>query len=284
MSKSQKPRNSLCGNCKHFVAGGRCQLVHGQIKAKDTCDLFEKGTPKPMDTDIDPRYKKTDVNYRPGFMVETTPSGEFAQKVIQMEHELLARGIPEEEVHRAVLAYFSGPEPPPAMPWPGPSTGLDLAATINTVKVPDTGVPLTDFTGLPKDVQPYPTPNKSPYGIGTTLQPYPSFYSPAKNLGSLSNTYNILNYPIDSSSNWIGTASDVNSEPSMHGEHGYHVAQSIPPWRYPIEQSQVYPPATRDIIIPPSGAITEAQKDDTKKKLLSMIGKWALLLGGVVGG
>ena len=283
MSKNQKPRNSLCGNCTHFVAGGRCQLVQGQIKAKDTCDLFEKGSPQSMDTDVEPKYLKTDVNYRPGFMVETTPTGEFAQKVIQMEHELLARGIPEEEVHRAVVAYFSGLEPPPAMPWPGPSTGFDLAATINTIKVPDTGVPLTDFTGLPKDVQPYPTPNQSPYGIGSTPQPYPSFYSPAKNLGSLSNTYNILNYPVSSSSNWIGTASDVNSEPSMHGEHGYNVAQSIPPWRYDIEQSQVYPPAKRDIIIPPSGAITEAQKDDTKKKLLSMIGKWALLLGGVAG-
>ena len=283
MSKNQKPRNSLCGNCKHFVAGGKCQLVQGQIKAKDTCDLFEKGSPQSMDTEIAPKYLKTDVNYRPGFMVETTPSGEFAQKVIQMEHELLARGIPEEEVHRAVIAYFSGPEPPPAMPWPGSSTGLDLAATISTVKVPDTGLPLTDFTGLPKDVQPYPTPNKSPYGIGSTPQPYPTFYSPAKNLGSLSNTYDILNYPIPSSTNWVGTASDVNSEPSMHGEYGYNVAQSIPPWRYDIEQSQVYPPAKRDIIIPPSGAITEAQKDDTKKKLLSMIGKWALLLGGVAG-
>lgn len=286
MSKNQKPNsNSLCGNCQHFVAGGHCELVQGIIKSKDTCDLFKDGTPKPMDTKVSPKYKKTEVHYHSLKIIEistATPDGDFAQKVMQMEHELLIRGVPPSEVHRAVVAYFSGPEPPPAMPWPGPVTGLDLAATISTVKVPDTGVPLTDFTGLPNDVQPYPTPNQSPYGIGTTQQPYPSFYSPAKNLGSLSNTYDVLNATTASSSNWIGTASDVNSEPSMHGETGYNVAQSIQPWRYPIEQSQTYP-QTNNILIPPSGGIVEAQKDDTKKSLLSMMAKWALLLGGVVG-
>ena len=214
--------------------------------------------------------------------METTQSGEFAQKVIKMEHELLARGIPENEVHRAVVSYFSEPQPF-ATPWPGAITGLDLTARINTVKVPDTGVPLTDFTGLPDDTQPYPTSNQSPYGIGNTQQPYPSFYSPTNNINSQSNAYSVLNYPISSSSNWLGTASDVNSEPSMHGEYGYHITQSIPPWRYGIEQSQMYPAANNNIIIPPSGAIMESQKDDTKKKLLSMMGKWALLLGGVAG-
>lgn len=285
MSKNQKLRNSLCGNCKHFVAGGKCDLVIGQIKAKDTCDLFEKGSPQSMDTKITPKYKKTDVNYHPGFMVElSTPLGEFAQKVIQMQNELLSRGIPIEEVHRAVIAYFSGPQPPPAMPWPGGITGLDLMANIEPLKVPDTGVPLTNFEGLPRNVTPYPTSNKSPYGIGSTSQPYPSFYSPDENLGSLSNSYNILNssYPYDSA-NWLGVSSDVNSHPSMHGEYGYNVTQSIPPWRYNIEQSQMHPITKNDIIIPPSGAIIEAQKDDAKKKLLDKIGKWTLLLGGIVG-
>ena len=283
MSRNQKSRDSLCGNCKHFVAGGLCELVRGQINSKSTCDLHEFGNPQPIDTEVSPTHTKTETNYKPGFFSETV-TGEVAQKAIQMEHELLARGVPEEEVHRAVVAYFSQAEPPAAMPWPGPVTGLDLAGRVNNVIVPDTGEPLTDFTGLPNDVQPYPTSNQSPYGIGSSSQPYQSFFTPDPNsLGNLSNTYDVLTYPTLSTSNWVGTASDVNSQPSMHGEHGYNVAQSIPPWRYPIEQSQVYPPTQRDIIIPPSGAITEAQKDDTKKKLLSLIGKWALLLGGVVG-
>jgi len=213
-----------------------------------------------------------------------TTSGEFAQKIIQMQNELLSRGIPIEEVHRAVMQYFSEPQQTPIIPWPGAITGLDLTANIEPLKIPDTGVPLTNFAGLPMNTTPYPTSNQSPYGIGSTSKPYPSFYSPTENESSLSNSYNILNhpYPYDSV-NWTGTASDLNSQPSMHGEHGYNVTQSIPPWRYNIEQSQMYPHTKSDIIIPPSGIITESQKDDTKKKLLDKIGKWALLLGGVAG-
>jgi hypothetical protein len=154
----------------------------------------------------------------------------IAQKVIQMEHELLSRGIPESEVHRAVIAYFSQAEPPPATPWPGPITGLDLAGRVDPYIVPDTtGVPLTDFTGLPKNVEPYPTPNKSPYGIGSTTQPYPTFYSPSPNMDSVSISYDIANnpYPYDSPV-WTGMASDVNSEPSMHNEYGFNSFTTIP--------------------------------------------------------
>ena len=280
MSKNPESRSALCGNCKHFVAGGLCQLVKGQIKAKDTCDLHEYGNPQPIDTKVNPTHNKLKVNYKPGFMVETT-SGELAQKAIQMEHELLSRGIPEEEVHRAVIEYFSQREPPYAMPWPGPVTGYDLAGRVDPLIVPDTGVPLTDFTGLPKNVEPYPTPNKSPYGIGDS---YPSNPTPDPNsLGNLSNTYNVLNppYPGDNT-NWSATASKINSEPSMDGEHGFTVEKAIPEWRYPVEQSQMYPLKVPDIIIPPSGInpLAEAKKPTDLKTLLA---KWALLLGGIIG-
>jgi hypothetical protein len=250
-------RVPLCGNCKHFVAGGLCELVKGQINSKSTCDLHEFGNPRPIDTKVDPTHNKLEVNYKPGFITETI-SENIAQKVIQMEHELLARGIPEEEVHRAVIAYFSQQEPPYAMPWPGPVTGLDLAGRIDPYIAPDTtGVPLTNFTGLPKNVEPYPTPNKSPYGIGTTSQPYPSFYSPSPNMDSISNSYDIRNnsYPYDSAV-WNGLASDVNSEPSMHNEYGYNVATTIPTFPDSYEalhnDSQI-----RSRVIEPSGAYQE---------------------------
>ena len=272
----------------------------------------------------------------------------IAQKVIQMEHELLSRGIPEEEVHRAVIAYFSQQEPPPAMPWPGPVTGLDLAGRIDPLIVPDTGMPLTDFTGLPKNVEPYPTPNKSPYGIGTTSRPYPSFYSPSPNMDSVSNSYDVRNnpYPYDSPT-WTGLASDKNSEPSMHNEYGYNVATTIP--LFPDSYEALHDDSKiHSRVIEPSGAyqetfnskqlragieielehtndreiakqiaidhlkedpkyyikllthvepekkhlletsfefnkISEAKKDSTKKKYLEILGKWALLLGGVIG-
>lgn len=283
MSKSQKSREKLCGNCKHFVAGGKCTLVQGVINSKSICDLHEFGNPQPIDSTIDPTHTKTATNYKPGFMTETMTeitTGDIAQKAIQMEHELLSRGIPENEVHRSVIDYFSQSVPPYAISWPGPVTGLDLAAPINNMIVPDTGTPLTNFDGLPTNTTPYPTDNKSPYGIGS----YPSNPTPDPNsLGNISNTYNILNppYPYEST-NWNGLASDVNSQPSMHGEYGFNVASMIPTFPNDYESlhsdSQIHSKA-----IQPSGAVTEAQKDDTKKKLLSLMGKWTLLLGGVAG-
>jgi len=249
-----------------------------------------------MKTKVDPKYNKLEVNYHPGFMVEiisktiteTTTTGDVAQKAIQMEHELLARGIPEEEVQRAVIAYFSEAEPPYAMPWPGPVTGMDLAGTINNNLVVDTGEPTTNFAGLPKNVEPYPTPNISPYGIGSSSEPYQSFFTPDPNsLGSLSNVYDVLSppYPGDNT-NWSATASQLNSEPSMHGEYGFNVAKSIPEWRYPIEDSQVYPTSVSpDIIFLPSGTnpLTEAKKTDKQKKIRNLLLKWGLLLGGLAG-
>jgi len=290
MSKNQNTRSALCGNCKHFVVGGLCELVKGQIKAKDTCDLHEYGHPQSIDTEVEPTHNKLEVNYKPGFMVETT-TGDVAQKALQMEHELLSRGISEEEVHRAVIAYFSEREPPYAEPWPGPVTGVDLAGRVNNVIVPDTGEPTTYFQGLPKDVQPYPTSNVSPYGIGSSSRPYQSFFTPDPNsVGSLSNVYDVLNppYPYESA-NWTGTASKINSEPSMHGEYGFNVAKAIPEWRYPVEDSQVYPPKIPDIILPPSGTnrLAEAKKKEKKEKkkksFKDLLLKWALLLGGVAG-
>ncbi len=281
MSKSQDTRSQLCGNCKHFVAGGLCELVKGQIKAKDTCDLHAYGNPQPIDTEVDPKYNKLEVNYKPGFMVETT-SGDIAQKAIQMEHDLLSRGVPENEVHRAVVDYFSSPEPPQALAWPGPVTGLDLAGRINSVIVPDTGVPLTDFTGLPENVEPYPTPNVSPYGIGS----YPNSPTPDPNsIGSTSHMYSFKNNPAEPSAVWNGLASDVNSHPSMHNEYGFNVAKAIPEWRYNIEDSQMYPLKIPDIIIPPSGTnpLAEVAKKDPKKDFKKRLAKWALLLGGVLG-
>lgn len=286
-------RTALCGNCKHFVVGGLCKLVKGQIKAKDICDLHEYGQPQSIDTEVEPTHNKLEVNYKPGFMVETvstTTTGDVAQKALQMEHEMLARGIPEEEVHRAVIAYFSEREPPYAMPWPGPVTGVDLAGRVNNIITPDSGEPTTYFQGLPKDVQPYPTSNVSPYGIGSSSQPYQSFFSPDPNsVGSLSNVYNVLNppYPYESA-NWTGTASKINSEPSMHNEHGFNVTKAIPEWRYNVEDSQMYPPKIPDIIIPPSGTnrLAEAKKvdkDKKKKSFRDLLLKWALLLGGAVG-
>lgn len=179
--------------------------------------------------------------------------------------ELENRGIPEPERTRAVEAEFVDyPTPTDIIPWPGPVTGVDLAGNINldlilASKEPPIIQPNTDYT------QPFPTPDRSPYGIGTTSQPYPSSPTPDiyPPLGSVSHSYDIKNPAAASSTNWVGTASDVNSEPSMHNEHGFNVTKSIPEWRYPIEDSQIdfginIPP----IIIEPSGQFNETEWEE----------------------
>jgi len=206
----------------------------------------------------------------------------------QMElryNELQRRGIAEPELSRAVQAEFVDYPTPPAEPWPGPVTGVDLAGNINLDLVPDTGFPPVIQPNTDK-TQPFPTPNKSPYGIGTTGRPYRSSPTPNPNatdrpIGSAADIYSITNFPAEPSVNWSATASQLDSEPSMEGEHGFNVTKSIPEWRYPIEDSQIdfginIPPIT----IEPSGQFNEAIKDkDIKKSLLKKLAPFLALLG-----
>jgi len=286
--KENEKRKKLCGNCEHFVVGGLCELVRGNINSKSICDLHAFGDVNPIDTKVSPKYTKTETNYKPGFFVETivdeiTPEIIPEGKAQQMYQTLLQRGVSPKEAHRATVAYYSEPEPPYALPWPGPVTGLDLVGNINHMIVPDTGTPLTDFTGLPTDVQPYPTSNVSPYGIGG--ESYRNNPTPDPNsVGGTSNTYEFKNYPAPPSAVWNGLASNVNSEPSMHGEHGFNVASLVPTFPDDYEalhsDSQIHSRG-----IEPSGAISEAkkQKDPKKKKFLKQLAKWAALLGGISG-
>jgi len=276
--KENEKRDKLCGNCEHFVVGGLCELVRGNINSKAICDLHAFGDVSPIDTEVSPKYTKTETSYKPGFFAETITQETSAQ---QMYQTLLNRGVSPTEAHRATIQYYSEPQPPYAAPWPGPITGLDLAGTINPMIVPDSGTPTTDFTGLPTDVQPFPTPNVSPYGIGG--EPYRNNPTPDPNsVGGTSQTYEFRNYPAPPSDVWTGLASDVNSEPSMEGEHGFNVASLVPTFPDDYEalhsDSQIH-----SRILEPSGAISEAKKDSARKKFLERLAKWTALLGGVAG-
>lgn len=199
------------------------------------------------------------------------------EKLMELRYdELQRRGIAEPELSRAVQAEFVDyPTPTVVEPWPGPVTGTDLAGNINLDLIPDSGFPPVIQPNTDK-TEPFPTPNQSPYGIGTTGTPYPSFATPNPNatdrpIGSSAATSDVLsitNFPAEPSNNWSGTASKLNSEPSMEGEHGFNVTKSIPEWRYPIEDSQIdftgidIPPIT----IEPSGQFNEAITTNNKKK------------------
>ncbi len=151
-------------------------------------------------------------------------------------------GIPNPEKTRAVNAQINIPTPD-AAPWPPEITGIDLAGVIDNYKIFASKSP-PFFLPNPEKTEPYPANNTNPYPNNPTPDP--------NSFGNNSNTYNFKNNPAAPSENWTHDGNKINSEPSMEGEHGFTVSKAIPEWRYPVEQSQMYPLTIPDIIIPPS--------------------------------
>lgn len=165
------------------------------------------------------------------------------QKALNLESFLQNMGIPPEEISRAVSALFTFPTPA-AADWPGPVTGIDNAGAQPIYKIPDTGFPPTPPPVEPYNTEPYPTSNTNPYPNNPTPDP--------NGIGGESNTYEFTNYPAAPSKNWTHDGAKVGMNPSMHGQEGYLGSLEIPPWRYPVEQSQMYDVKIPDIVIPPS--------------------------------
>jgi len=197
------------------------------------------------------------------------------QKQKQLRYkELENRGIPEPERSRAVEAEFTDyPTPTDVEPWPGPVTGVDLAGNINldlifASKEPPIIQPNTTRT------EPFPTSSTNPYPNNPTPDP--------NNIGIKSHTYDITNYPAKPSSNWLGMANEINSEPPSVGVEGFNSYKAIPEWRYPVEQSQMVDISIPPIIIEPSGQFNEAimpEKKTEKKSLLKKLLPWIGILG-----
>jgi len=188
--------------------------------------------------------------------------GSLVQQIIQLEHQLLSMGIPEEEVHRVLISTFENPTPA-AEPFPGPITGIDMAGNQPRFLVPDTGFPPV-FTPNPQSSTEF-IPSVGPEGylslptpdpLGSVQTNEPTYDTTGSNIG---HTYNITNgsYTGDDT-NWLGMASDVNSEPPTLGVTGFNFDKAIPEWRYDVEQSQSQPDGVPPIAIYPSGALKEA--------------------------
>ncbi len=187
--------------------------------------------------------------------------------------ELENRGIPEPERSRAVEAEFTDyPNSTDTIPWGIPITGIDLAGNVNldlifASKEPPVIQPNTTRT------EPFPT---------SAVNPYPNNPTPDKNsVGIKSNTYNITHFPAEQSSNWLGTANEINSEPPSVGVDGFNSHKAIPEWKYDIEQSQMVDISIPPIIIEPSGQFNEAvmPEKEKKKSLLKKLAPWLAILG-----
>jgi len=195
--------------------------------------------------------------------------------------ELENRGIPEPERSRAVEAEFTDyPNPKHAIPWGIPITGVDLAGNINLDLIPASSEPPVIQPNTDK-TEPFPT---------SSVNPYPNNPTPDSNSkGIKSNTYNIKHFPAEelSSSNWLGTANELNSEPPSVGIEGFNSHKAIPEWRYPIEDSQMVDISVPPITIEPSGGggqfneavVTPEKKEEKKKSLLKRLAPWIAILG-----
>jgi len=188
----------------------------------------------------------------------------------QLANLLRAQGIPEEEIYRAIMSQQTDPTPY-AEPFPGPITGIDLAGNQPLFLVPDTGFPPV-FTPNPESSTEF-IPGVGPQGylslptpdpLGSVKTNHPTYSLNGSNIG---HTYNITNFPAPSSENWLGLATDTNSETPTVGVKGFNFDKAIPEWRYDVEQSQSQPFSHPAIAIYPSGATTETKT----KKLMRFI-------------
>lgn len=97
---------NACGTCRFYVDGGACALVKGPIEPiKGTCKFYEAGKPLPYTTQVFPIYEKVEAEYMERmsepYLMETVVSD-----IIDREHDLLADGVPENEVHDILKKEF----------------------------------------------------------------------------------------------------------------------------------------------------------------------------------
>lgn len=177
-----------------------------------------------------------------------------AEDVIAREHQLLAMGIPEEEVHRAIIAEFDEPTIINDNPeWFNDPKENVVPAPTN--KIPDTGyppfiAPTIDIPG-PFDNAGFDNHNPDPQN------PEPGYAG-----GRGSNLENMDQYHTNAPENKVirsektddpmydAIGNDVDSEPSMHGEAGWNVEQDIPPWRYDLQDDQMGETVNEDKSLP----------------------------------
>jgi len=99
-------QGEACGNCRFYVDGGACALVKGPIEpVKGICKFYEGGTPSSYDTLVFPIYEKEEANYHEKSS-EPYLRESVTMNIIDREHQLLADGVPENEVHDILQREF----------------------------------------------------------------------------------------------------------------------------------------------------------------------------------
>jgi len=165
------------------------------------------------------------------------------QNLINRYTDLKRAGIDDNEINRVIIAEFGTDIPYPNFinDWQPPDDiGQGFVPPIG-LEIPDTGFPPqvndTGYAGG-RDITQLPS-----YKLDEPFYPKPpSIPDPHPNQG------------------WNATGSKVDSQPPTIGVTGYNVAQSIPPWRYDIEDDQM-----QELIVDRNKKTGQFVKDGTTK-------------------
>ena len=280
----QDQKIAVCGNCKYFVVGGQCERVQGEIRVEDVCDIHESGDPSAYGLPVIPSIPKIEVNYRPAYW-DQLQDGEYSpmemrealtRSAIQSEIDrMMEYGIDPTEIIRTIESYIFDPNKD-IMEWPPIVTGIDNLANINKVKVPSTGEPPIYQPNTMGPAQPWYVPPVNPYPNNPTPDPLGA----VKTDPSVSRTYSISNPPTYPTPNWLGLASDLESQPPTVGVTGYNLTSNPP-----ISIQGIYPyPDMPHIAIPPSDdapqfhEATPEELKTKKKSLWDKIKNWLPLI------
>ncbi len=259
----KKQASPACGNCKHFVAGGKCTLVQGRIEAEMLCDFFEVGLVLPMYSEVDPPYTKHESNYRPltfqeaiGNVDKIEPEfqsqamANLVNSVLEREHYLLNQGIPPKEVQRVVASEFSSLLNVNENDWnPDPEVGGktnpsgELTDKIFASKYPPI-LPLPVFAVTsPFDNDGFDHKNPDPpevtegYAGGRDVENLTQYKTNAPENQVVKSQY----LPTDTNQNtknYVDAPFEPPAETPTVGTTGFNYEKSIPEWQYDIEQSQ----------------------------------------------
>ena len=143
--------------------------------------------------------------------------------VINRYQDLKIMGLDDVEITRTLIYEFGSDIPFPSFinDWQPPrDIGQGFVPPIG-LEIPDTGFP--------------PQVNDTGYAGGRDVAQLPSYKLDEPFYPRLPTQPDP--HP---SQNWTATGSKVDSEPSMEGEHGITVTQSIPPWQYEPEETGLH--------------------------------------------
>ena len=254
----KKQNSASCGNCAHFVAGGRCSLVQGRIESEDVCDLFQPGSVLPMVTEVDPAWTKHDANYRPMTIQEaignvnkltpefkSEPMASLVNSVIERYYFLLNQGIPPMESKRTVVAEFSSFlnvtdewNPDPEVGGKSNPSGELTDKVIDTGYPPVLPLPVFAVTS-PFDNDGFDHKNPEPPIVnagGRDLEDLSQYKTTEPNI--MITKSQPIPYENQNTKNYVTAPFEPPAEVPTVGTIGFNYDKSIPEWQYDIEDSQ----------------------------------------------